>query len=312
MSISATDKTAVVMDYPTPPDIVERPATETEPAPSAHDNGPELVIRPRKGWIAVDWRELLSHRELLFFLIWRDVKVKYKQAILGMAWAVLVPICSMAIFVFIGKAAKFNDHIGSGIPYPLFVFAGLLPWFFFQTAISGGGMSLVSQQNLLSKIYLPRLFMPASTIGSSLIDMSISFTVLFVMMVLYRYPHPHPLYLLALPVLLIVSLTLALGIAFSLSAMTVNYRDLRFLIPFLSQILMWLSAAMYPAAIFGKYERILMFNPIFGLINGFRSSILGLPWHWDQLGVALVESVALFIFGLFYFRRAERRFADIA
>jgi lipopolysaccharide transport system permease protein len=300
------------MDYPTPPDIVERPATETEPAPSAHDNGPELVIRPRKGWIAVDWRELLSHRELLFFLIWRDIKVKYKQAILGMAWAVLVPIFSVVIFTFIGKFAGFTNRVQAGIPYPVFVFAGLIPWIFFQNAISGGGMSLVNQQNLLSKIYLPRLFMPASTIGSSLMDMGISFCVLLGMMGFYHFLPPRPMGLLMLPVLLGISMILALGIAFTLSALTVSYRDLRFLIPFLSQILMWLSAAMYPAAIFEHYQKYLAVNPIFGLIGGFRSALLGQEWHVGQLVTATIISFALFIFGLFYFRRTERRFADIA
>ncbi|HTL31422.1 MAG TPA: ABC transporter permease, partial [Tepidisphaeraceae bacterium] len=171
---------------------------------------------------------------------------------------------------------------------------------------------LVNQQNLLSKIYLPRLFMPASTIGSSLLDMAISFCVLFAMMGIYRWAHPNPIALLALPILLIISMILALGIAFSLSAMTVSYRDLRFLIPFLSQILMWLSAAMYPSAIFGHYQKWLAINPIFGLIGGFRSAILGQPFQFMQLTVATLVSIALFIFGLFYFRRAERRFADIA
>ena len=192
------------------------------------------------------------------------------------------------------------------------MFAGLIPWLFFQNAISGGGMSLVNQQNLLSKIYLPRLFMPASTIGSSLMDMGISFCVLFGMMGFYRFSHPAPLGLLMLPVLLVISLILAMGIAFTLSALTVSYRDLRFLIPFLSQILMWMSAAMYPAAIFNNYQKYLAINPIFGLIGGFRSALLGQEWHIGQLVTATIISFALFVFGLFYFRRTERRFADIA
>ncbi len=282
--------------------------------PVANYSGPsdELVIRPRKGWIAVDWRELLSHRELLLFLIWRDVKVKYKQAILGMAWAVLVPIFSVVIFTFIGKFAGFTDRVQAGIPYPVFVFAGLIPWIFFQNAISGGGMSLVNQQNLLSKIYLPRLFMPASTIGSSLLDMAISFCVLFAMMGFYHFITPNLLGLLMLPLLLVLSFILALGMAFTLSALTVSYRDLRFLIPFLSQILMWLSAAMYPAAIFKNYQKYLAVNPIFGVIDGYRSALLGQPWHVGQLVTATCVSLVLFVFGLFYFRRTERRFADIA
>jgi lipopolysaccharide transport system permease protein len=309
MSISATDKAVVAMEYQTKTPASSEPTTREDGTP---DNSPELVIRPRKGWIAVDWRELLSHRELLLFLVWRDVKVKYKQAILGMAWAVLVPVFSVVIFTFIGKFAGFTNKVQAGVPYALFVFAGLIPWYFFQNAISGGGMSLVNQQNLLSKIYLPRMFMPASTIGSSLLDMSISFCVLFAMMGFYRWLHPHPLQLLAIPVLLFISIVLALGMALSLSAMTVSYRDLRFLIPFLSQILMWLSAAMYPAAIFGHWQKWLAINPIFGLIGGFRSALLGQPFQFTQLIVATLVSFGLFTFGLFYFRRTERRFADIA
>jgi lipopolysaccharide transport system permease protein len=367
---------------------------ELDAAPRS--NEPELVIKPRKGWIAVDWRELLSHRELLFFLIWRDVKVKYKQAILGFAWAIFVPLISVSLFTFIGKAAGFdskvngeltlndgtvlrgavtyvpegwNVHQADGtdrmvplkktaartdtavtredgtvyegkvtplvesytvrpkhgplitvmpaqiakakiIPYAVFVYAGMLPWLFFQASIVGGGMSLVSQQNLLSKIYMPRLFMPTATIGSALIDMGLSTLVFCGMMAFYHYaPSPH---VWAVIPLLVLSIIGGLGMAYLLSALTVNFRDMRFLIPFLSQVLMWLSGAMYPPRIFGDQEALLAISPIYGVITGFRSAILGDPWNWFALTVATIEIAFLFVFGLFYFKRAERRFADIA
>src|SRR5688572_12593111 len=144
---------------------------------------PELVIRPRRGWIAVDWRELWSHRELLYFLVWRDVKVRYKQAILGIAWAVLAPVMSVVVFTFIfgSRGLGANANLPPNLPTALFIFAGLIPWLFMSQAITNGGLSLVNQQNLLSKIYMPRLFIPASTIGSGLVDMFISFGVFFIM-----------------------------------------------------------------------------------------------------------------------------------
>src|SRR5438067_6357317 len=209
MSMSATDVASP--DRPVP--------AEAAPAALQKDE-PELVIKPRRGWIAVDWRELLSHRELLFFLIWRDVKVKYKQAILGFAWAIFVPIISMLLFTFIGKAAGFTSKVPAGVPYPVFVYAGLLPWLFLQSSINNGGMSLISQQNLLTKIYLPRLFMPAATIGGALVDMSLSFFVLSIVMLVCRY-QPYWSHLFALPLLLGLAIVCGLGFAFLLSALTV-------------------------------------------------------------------------------------------
>src|SRR3954452_11599502 len=173
----------------------------TKPIPAMHQvavEQPELVIRPRKGWIAVDWRELWTHRELLYFLVWRDVKVRYKQAILGIAWAVLAPVLSVVVFTFLfgAKCLGANKNLPGppdfqALPTSLFIFGGLIPWLFISQAISNGGLSLVNQQNLLSKIYMPRLFIPASTIGSGLVDMFISFGVFFAMMGFYRYtPSP--------------------------------------------------------------------------------------------------------------------------
>lgn len=286
-----------------------------QPAASS-DEQPELVIRPRKGWISIDWRELWTHRELLYFLAWRDVKVRYKQAILGIAWAVLAPVLSVAVFtlIFGMKGVGADKSLPADLPMSLFIFAGLIPWMFISQAIGTGGLSLVNQQNLLSKIYMPRLYIPASTIGSGLVDMCISFGVFFVWMGFKGYtPSPQ---IILLPFLLLLTVLLSLGLAFVLSAATVTYRDLRFLIPFITQIGMWLSFVIIPykSSVFGgKLEYILLLNPFFGIVDAFRSCMFN-GWGWQpwHLLASIVWTVAILIFGLFYFRKTERRFADIA
>jgi lipopolysaccharide transport system permease protein len=297
----------------------------TSDSTAAHgdlNDQPELVIKPRKGWIAVDWRELWTHRELLYFLVWRDVKVRYKQAILGIAWAVLAPLMSVAVFtlIFGARGLASNVHLPPDLQghTSLFVFAGLIPWLFISQAINNGGLSLVNSQNLLSKIYMPRLFIPASTIGSGLVDMFISFGVFFVLMMLNGYvPSPQ---IVLLPLLILLTVLLSLGMAFTLSAMTVTYRDLRFLIPFITQIGMWISAVVFPykgVGALAKHEWVLLFNPFFGIVDSFRTCLFGAgpdqwgwrPWH---LLASIFWTIAILVFGLFYFRKTERRFADIA
>ena len=277
----------------------------------------ELVIRPRRGWIAVDWRELWTHRELLYFLVWRDVKVRYKQAILGIAWAVLAPVLSVIVFTLIfGKRGMgVNTTLPGALAdkTSLFIFAGLIPWMFISQAITNGGLSLVNQQNLLSKIYMPRLFIPAATIGSGLVDMCISFGVFFIWMGFNGYkPSPQ---IVLLPLLILLTVLLSMGMAFALSAMTVTYRDLRFLIPFITQIGMWMSAAVfsYKSVFKGKMLWIQYCNPFFGIIDSFRSAMFhGWGWQPWHLMSSIFWTAGILIFGLFYFRKTERRFADIA
>jgi lipopolysaccharide transport system permease protein len=306
MSMSATEIEPVTSSA-----VATEPVAEPQRL-AAPIEDPQLIIKPRRGWIGVDWRELLSHRELLFFLIWRDVKVKYKQAILGFAWALFVPVISMMLFTFIGKASGWDKLVPAGIPYPVFVYAGLLPWLFLQASINNGGMSLISQQNLLTKIYMPRLFMPMATIGGGLVDMSLSLLVLCGVMGYYGY-HPYWSHLLAFPLLLGLAITCGLGCAFLLSALTVNFRDMRFLIPFLSQILLWISAAVYPARIFAGHDQWLAINPLYGIIAAFIWMLVrDMPLNRVAVMISVVESLVLFVVGLFYFKRAERRFADIA
>jgi lipopolysaccharide transport system permease protein len=293
------------------------PPMSSAPGTDALFDQPELVIKPRRGWIPVDWRELWTHRELLYFLAWRDVKVRYKQAILGVAWAVLAPLLSVLVFTLIMGAkglgtnkdlpASLQGHIG------LFLFAGLIPWMFLSQAIGTGGLSLVNQQNLLSKIYMPRLFIPASTIGSGLVDMCISFGVFFIWMVFAGYSPSAQIVLL--PLLILLTVLLSLGLAFSLSAATVTYRDLRFLIPFITQIGMWLSFVILPyKSVFNaKWHWLLFLNPFFGIVDSFRSCMFtGWGWKPWHLLASVLWTGATLAFGLFYFRKTERRFADIA
>lgn len=300
----------------TPADLTDRPAP-TRPGETGPPLRPEqeLVIRARSGWIAVDFAELWRNRELLFFLVWRDVKVRYKQAILGFAWAIFVPLLSMLIFTAVGKLIGLDGRVptapgAAAPPYALYIYAGLIPWLFLTAAMSGGGMSLVNQQHLLSKIYLPRLYIPTASVGSAMVDMAISMGMLGLLMAFYRFAPP--LSVLAVLPLTLLALLAALGLAYSLSALTIMYRDLRFLIPFFVQIGAWLTAVFYPPAVFGKHQWLLLLNPLAAIVEGYRSALLGLPFPWLGLGLSVVMCTGLFVFGLYYFRKAERRFADIA
>ena len=304
---------------------------------AAHDPSKyqELVIKPRPGWIAIDWKEIWGYRELLYFLVWRDVKVKYKQAILGFAWAVLAPLISVSIYTLVfGRAGGFAKHVPPGVPYSVFIFAGMIPWIMLSAAIGTGGLSLVTQQNLLTKIYMPRLFIPTSVLGSSLVDMAINFVVIAIMM---AYFHVVPAWTIVFVVpLILLTMMMGLGFALVLSAMTVTYRDLRFLIPFIVQVALLLSAVAFPSTVLRAYPELIYINPIAGLVGAWRTAFFNgwtmgtnmapktmplgatmpaIPFDelnsWHFLYTVLF-TIGLLIFGLFYFRRTERRFADIA
>ena len=268
-----------------------------------------LVIRPRSGWIAIDWRELWESRELLYFLVLRDVKVRYKQTVLGVAWAVLQPLFTMLIFTLIfGRFAKIPSD---GVPYALFVFAGLLPWTFFSNNISQASMSLMNQQTLLTKIYLPRLFIPSSSIGSGLIDLLVSFGVFALLMIYYGVGLGPGV--LAVPFLVLMTAAASLGIGLWLAALIVTYRDFRYVVPFLVQSWLYLSPVIYPVSMVPpKWQPLLAINPMAGIIDGFRSALLGLPWNYTTIGISSASSLVLLAFGLGYFRKTERSFADVA
>jgi lipopolysaccharide transport system permease protein len=283
----------------------------------SYADAPEIEIRRREGWIAIDWKELWTHRELLAFLIWRDVKVRYKQTILGFAWAILQPLVTMVIFTGIfGGLAGLSDKVpvelqAKHVPYKLFVYAGLLPWMLFSVGVATGGTSLTNQQNLLTKVYFPRLFVPTSVIGVALVDTLISFVVFFIIMLCSGMIPPLTT-VFVIPLLLLTTLA-TMGIAYALSAMTVTYRDFRFLLPFIVQSWMFISPVAYPIPAKNSLVLwVLRFNPLYGIIGAYRSALLGQHWDLPALAIATVEVTGLLFFGLFYFRKTERRFADIA
>ncbi|MEW6250724.1 MAG: ABC transporter permease [Planctomycetota bacterium] len=281
-----------------------RAEVESRPAPL------HTLIRPRRGWVAIDWGELWRQRELLYFLVWRDVKVRYKQTVLGAAWAVIQPLFAMLVFTLIfGQFAKIPSE---GQPYAVFVYAGLLPWTFFQNAVTNGGQSLINQQHLLTKVYLPRLFVPAASVGGGLVDLAISFGVYAV--ILLAYWQAPSWQVVFLPGLLLLTVLAALGLSFVLAALTVAYRDFRYVVPFLMQAMMYISPVVYPVELIpAKYQWLLGLNPMAGIIDGYRVAILGgREWNLTVLGASALTTLVLFVMGLFYFRRTERRFADIA
>ena len=302
------------------PPPLEGMGSALPPPPSAlsmHDEH-VTIIEPRRGWLMPDWREMIEYRELLYFLVWRDVKVRYKQTVLGVAWAVLQPLFSMLVFtVIFGSFAKIPSD---GYPYAVFVYAGLLPWTFFSSAVSIGGTSLINQQHVLTKIYFPRLFVPSAAVGAALVDLAISFGVYAVILAVYAAFPAEGMKsaalswgLLAVPPLVLLTVMTALGCSWLLAALTVTYRDFRYVVPFLMQAMMYVSPVIYPVSIVpDRYQWLLALNPMAGIIDGYRSAILGKEWNLTTLGVSAAMTVAIFLYGLFYFRKTERRFADIA
>jgi lipopolysaccharide transport system permease protein len=270
----------------------------------------EIIIKPRKGWIPVNFKELWAFRELLYFLAWRDVKVKYKQTALGAAWAILQPFLTMVIFsVIFGTFAKVPSD---GIPYPIFVYAGLLPWNYFSSALSNSGNSLVANSNLITKVYFPRIIIPASASLSGLIDFFVAFIILIGMMFFYNFT-PSASGILMIPVLIFLTFLVAVGCGLWLSALNVEYRDFQYVIPFLIQVWMFLTPVIYPVTLFPeKYRWMLSLNPMAGIIEAFRVSTLGhQPVNWNFLALSAGIGLLIFLTGLLYFRKVERSFADI-
>ncbi|MCI0699775.1 MAG: ABC transporter permease [Planctomycetia bacterium] len=292
--------------------------TSSEPAQadrssSQAETPPEpLVTRitPAGGWRLVDLGELWRYRELLFFLIWRDVKVRYRQTVLGVAWAILQPVLMVAVFtVFFGRLAGLPS---AGIPYPLFALAGLLPWMFFAASVSTAGNSVVQSERLVTKIYFPRLAIPFAAVGVAAVDFCIAFGVLGVLMAWYGV-WPGIQFLLVIPIALVIGLA---GLAFGtgLAALNVRYRDFRYVIPFLVQFWMFATPTVYmqpPADASGVMSVLMWANPMTGLIGGFRSACLGLPIPWAQLAVSSAVIVAVAVVSMAYFRKVEDDFADI-
>lgn len=275
---------------------------------SLFDHQHVTVIEPLKGWRMLDWRELWAYRELLWVLTARDVKVRYKQTVLGAAWAIIRPFTTMVIFsVVFGQLAKMPSD---GYPYPVFVYAALLPWTFFSNAVTTSGQSLVGSAHLVSKVYFPRLIIPLASAGSGLIDLLISTGILLLMMQWYGLGWSWNL--LAAPFLLAAVVFAALGVGTLLSAMTVSYRDFTHIMPFLVQVWMYVTPVIFPVSLVpARWQWVLYLNPMTGLVEGFRAAFLGKPFDVPGLCVSIAVAVALFAMGVAYFERVERRFADI-
>ena len=274
---------------------------------SNNNDKPLIVIEPQKSWVRIGFRELWAYRELLYFMIWRDVKVRYKQTALGVAWAVIQPLFTMLIFtIFFGRLARIPSD---NVPYPIFAYAGLLPWTFFTNAVTTSGNSLVGSSHLITKVYFPRLIIPTASVGAGLIDFAIAFVV-FVPMMVYYAVVPSWQMIMVLPLLLLATL-LALGVGMWMSALNVKYRDIRYALPFLMQLWMFVSPIIYPASLLKKWWWVLAINPLTGIIEGFRSALLGLPFGWTSIAISTVLTIAILVFAMYTFRRMEKRFADI-
>jgi lipopolysaccharide transport system permease protein len=268
----------------------------------------ELTIRPRKGWQAVDLKEAYLYSELLLFLIWRDIKIRYRQTLLGGVWAVLQPFLAMTIFAFIFNRLA---HVQSdGPPYKLFAFAGLAPWTFFSTAVTQSSNSLLANQQLVSKIYFPRIFIPLGAIFALLVDLSLSLGLLAVLMIYYRWALTSAV--IWLPLFMVSAVLAAAGTGLILSALNVKFRDVKYAVPFMIQMGLFLTPVIYPVHYVPARWQVLMgLNPMTGVVIGFRHALLGTPISWNVTAVSLTTCVLLFVVGLFVFRRLETEFADI-
>jgi len=265
-------------------------------------------IRPQKGWRLVDLKELWAYRELLHVLTMRDIRVRYKQTVLGFAWAIIQPVMMMVVFsIFFGRLAQMPSD---GFPYPIFVYAALLPWTFFANSITSSANSLVGSSHLISKVYFPRLIIPLSSIGSGLVDFATATGILLLLMVYYGVSWT--LNLLMAPILVAGLAFTALGVGTFLAALNVAYRDFRYVVPFLVQFWMFATPVAYPASLVpAQWQWVLYLNPMAGVIEGFRSTFLARPFDFSGLLVSLAIAVMLFAAGIAYFEKVERRFADI-
>jgi len=266
-------------------------------------------IHSGRGWQIINIGELWQFRELLFFLAWRDVKVRYKQTVLGAAWAVLQPSLMMIVFtLFLGRAGNLTTV---DFPYPLFVYAGLLPWSFFATGITSAGNSVIGSERLITKIYFPRLAIPFASIGAAVVDFFIALGLLIILMLYYGVPPG--IGLMAMPPLLVLLGLAAIGIGTLLAALNVYYRDFRHVIPYLVQLGMFATPSIYMQPKEGRdglVQYLLILNPINALIEGFRDATMNSPLAWDRIGLAALIIFATFLIGCLYFRRVEDEFAD--
>jgi lipopolysaccharide transport system permease protein len=266
-----------------------------------------LRIEATSGWVALKLRELSEYRELLYFLVWRDIKVRYKQTALGAAWAVMQPLFTMLIFsLFFGRLAKVPSD---GIPYPVFSYAALVPWTFFAHGLTQGSDSLVGSANLIRKVYFPRLLIPLATVLAGIVDFTVAFVLLLVMIAFY---HIHPAHVFWVLPLILLALSTSLGVGFWLSALNVKFRDVKYTLPFLTQFWMFATPIAYPSSLLSEpWRTIYGLNPMAGVVEGFRWALLGSKTQpGPMVLVSALVSLIILLGGAFYFRRMEKTFAD--
>jgi lipopolysaccharide transport system permease protein len=270
---------------------------------------PVVVIEPSSAWVPLRLRDVWLYRELLFFLTWRDVKVRYKQTLLGAAWAILQPFLTMLIFTLLfGRLAGIKSD---GVPYPIFAYAGLLIWTFFSNSITNSGNSLVGSANLITKIYFPRMIIPGAAVGAGLVDFALAFLIQIGLMVYYGVTISRGI--LLVPVLVLLTMLLALAVGMWLSALNVKYRDIRYALPFLIQLWMFVSPIIYPSSMIkGKWKLALQVNPVTGIVENFRVALYGHgSFDWPSLGLSTAITFLLLVYSAYAFRRMERTFADV-
>ena len=268
-----------------------------------------IHLRPLKGWVSLGLREIVQYHELLYFFIWRDIKIRYKQTVLGASWAIIQPLFTMVVFsLFFGRLAKIPSD---GIPYPLFSYAALVPWTFFANGLNLGSNSVVSGANLVRKVYFPRLVMPVATVLSGVVDFALAFIVLIGMM--FYFGTVPTVNIIWLPLFFLLALVTALGVSLWTSAMNVQYRDVHFVIPFFTQFWLFATPIAYPSSLLsGTWRTIYSINPMVGVVEGFRWALLGT--NTSPGPMVIVSSVAAFLIlisGAFFFRHMEKNFADI-
>jgi lipopolysaccharide transport system permease protein len=274
----------------------------------------EFTITPPKRFLSINWKELWRFRDLFLVLTWRDISVRYKQTVLGILWALIQPVITMIIFTFIfNRMAKIES--GDGTPYPIFLYVGLLLWQYFSSSLTNASGSMVSSANLISKIYFPRLIIPATAVTTGFVDFAIASLILVGMMIYYGFM-PHLAGLLILPLLLVCTVLSAMGAGLFLTAINVKYRDVRYALPFFIQILLYVTPVIYPVKMLDRFPLVktlmIWLNPMSGVIANARAGLLGQGIiDWYILGVSGLMSGIYFIFGLYYFRNKERYFADI-
>lgn len=279
-----------------------------EAGPRRQPPEPVVVIEARHGWRELGLAELWSHRELLYFLVWRDLKVRYRQTVFGASWAVMQPVLLMLVFT--ATVGRLPGVGPAGLPYPLFAFAGLVPWTLFASSLASASNSLVNSESIITKVYFPRLLLPFAAVGSFLVDFAIAMVVLVVLM-LYFGVAPS-IAVVWLPVFTLFALITALGVGTWLSAVNVRYRDVKYVVPFLTQTWMFASPVIYASTLIPKeWQWLYALNPMTGVLEGFRWALLGGPRPDDLIVVSALASVVVFASSLMYFRRTEQTFADV-